>query len=108
MVLHRHRLLGLQFARVTRRLRFEEQDVDPALGRRLMLDAPGHAAAFSGIQPRDSIPEVQVQTPRYHQEKLVFLDVRVPDQLPFALGELDVLAIQLANQLWGPVLVEPW
>ena len=73
-----------------------------------MLDALGHDAAFSGIQRRDSIPKVQVQPPRHHQEKLVFLDVRVPDQLPFALGELDVLAIQLANQLWGPVLVEPW
>ncbi|SVC19272.1 uncharacterized protein METZ01_LOCUS272126 [marine metagenome] len=33
MVLYRHRLLGLRFARVTRRLRFEEQDVDVALGR---------------------------------------------------------------------------
>jgi len=40
------------------------------------------------------------------QEELVLLLVMVPDELAFKLGELDVLAVQLANDTRAPMFSE--
>ena len=103
---HLDRALIPHVARVQRRGRLEQEDVDLLVGYRAMLDAPGDDEELALLQPDFSIQEVHAEPALHDEEQFVLPIVLMPDELATELDELDVLPVQLANDLRAPVVVE--
>src|SRR6266481_5577429 len=71
-----------------------------------MLDASRNNQEFSFFEPEISVAEFHAKPPLHHQEKLVLMVVVMPDKGPAKLDELDLLIVQLADDLWAPLLLE--
>jgi hypothetical protein len=61
---------------------------------------------FPLLDPDAPAPELHPETTLDDEKELVLLVVVVPDELTEELGQLDVLAVQLAHDLWLPLFVE--
>jgi hypothetical protein len=65
-----------------------------------------HDSHLTGTEDDRSVPELDRQQTLQDQEQLVFLGVRVPDELALELDQLDVLAVELRHDPRAPALVE--
>ena len=70
-----------------------------ALRDRTVLDAARDDDELALVQRQDAVAELHVEPPVHHEEKLVLGVVSMPDELALELDELDVLAVQLADDL---------
>ena len=77
--------------------RVEEQDVDLFVGHGAVLDASGRDEELALFERDFPVPRFRAEPTLHDQEQLVL--VIVPDELPFELDQLDVLAVQLADEL---------
>jgi len=69
-----------------------------------VLDAARDDEEFALAEDDGAVAELDVDGAAHDVEKLVFLGVMVPDELPLELDELDVLPIQLADDARLPPL----
>ena len=76
------------------------------LGDGAMFDAPGDDQELPFLQPDLTITELHDEASLHDQEEFVLVVVAVPDELAPELDELDVLAVQLADDFGTPVVVE--
>ncbi len=76
------------------------------LGDRLMFYAPRHDEELAFVELDDPVTKMYRQVAVEDQEELVLSLVMVPDELTFELGELDVLAIELADDTGAPMFSE--
>ena len=71
---------------------------------------PGHDVELSGRQRDDPVAvraaDVELELALDDQEELVLVRVAVPDVLALQLGDLDLLAVELGDDLRDPVLGE--
>src|SRR5262245_48362426 len=95
----RDRPLVAHVARVQRRGRLEEQDVSLLLGHRPVFDAPRDDQELARFQPDVPVAELHAEAAVHDQEQLVLALVVVPDERALELDELDLLAVQLADDL---------
>ena len=75
-------------------------------GHGLVLDSPRHDEELALVEFDDSIAEVDGEATAEDQEELVLMRVVMPHELAFELRELDVLAVQLADDPRAPALRE--
>ena len=54
----------------------------------------------------DPIPQLDLEMTVQDEEQLVLVFVVVPDELPFELGQLDLLSVQLSDDPGAPVIAE--
>ena len=66
----------------------------------------GHDEELAFLQPDFSVPVLHAEPALHDEEQLVLVVVLVPDELAEQLHQLDVLAVQFADDLGLPVLVE--
>ena len=71
-----------------------------------MFDTARHDEKFAGIQLHDSIAELDPHLSAPDKKKLIFVFVLMPDELTFELHQLHFLAVELADDLWAPMLGE--
>ncbi len=93
-------------ARVQRRGGLEQQDVDLLVGDGPVLHAPGHDQELALLQADLSVTEVHAEPSLHDQEEFVLVVVLVPDELALELDQLDVLAVEFADDLRAPVVLE--
>tara|TARA_B100000809_G_scaffold26820_1_gene23426 strand:- start:483 stop:821 length:339 start_codon:yes stop_codon:yes gene_type:complete len=75
-------------------------------GDRLVFHSPGNDEELAFVEFDDPIAKMYRQVAVEDQEELVLSLVMVPDELTFELGELDVLAIELADDTGAPMFSE--
>ncbi len=75
-------------------------------GDRLVFYAPRNDEELALVEFDDPVTKMYRQVAVEDQEELVLLLVMVPDELAFELGELDVLAVELANDTGAPMFSE--
>lgn len=85
---------------------FEEHDGAFVFGDGLVLDAAGDDAELSFAERDHAVSKVQIELAGEDEEHLVFIGMVMPDVLALKLDELDVLAVELADDLGGPVVGE--
>lgn len=73
---------------------------------RLVFDAPGNDEEFAFVEFHDPVTQMYRQVAAEDQKELVLVFVMVPDKLTFELGELDVLAVELADDMRAPMFGE--
>jgi hypothetical protein len=93
----------VRVARVERGRRLEEKDVNFVLGNGPMLRAAWHDDELALVHGDRAVPELHVERALDDEEELIFGFVLMPDERALELDELDVLAIQLADDLGVPV-----
>jgi hypothetical protein len=71
-----------------------------------MFDAARHDEKFALFQPDLPIAKIHPEAAIHNQEELVFVGVMVPNEFPLKLDELDLLAIELADDLGFPLVVK--
>ena len=76
------------------------------LGDRLMFYAPRHDEELAFVELDDPVTKMYRQVAVEDQEELVLVLVMVPDELAFELGELDVLAVEFADDTGAPTFSE--
>jgi hypothetical protein len=59
------------------------------------------------VQRHDAIAELHVEPAVHYEKQLVLGVVSMPDELALELDELDVLAVELADDLRVPAGIEP-
>ena len=75
-------------------------------GDRLVFYAPGNDEELAFVEFDDPVTKMYRQVAVEDQEELIFLLVMVPDELAFELGELDVLAVEFADDTGTPTFSE--
>ena len=75
-------------------------------GDRLVFYAARNDEELALVEFDDPITKMYRQVAVEDQEELVLLLVMVPDELAFELGELDVLAVELADDTGAPAIRE--
>jgi O-antigen/teichoic acid export membrane protein len=98
--------LGFHSTRVVDVLWLEQQDPDLLFGDGSVLDALRHDDDLARSDFHLAVAEFHGHPPPNHMEQLVLLIVGVPQEFPLNLGELDVLAVELGNDLWGPLILK--
>ncbi len=85
---------------------FEQQDMGLLLGDGPMLDTTGDNQELAFLEPDLPVPELHPESPFHHEEELVLVIVMVPDELALKLDQFELLAVQLADDLGAPRVVE--
>ena len=75
-------------------------------GDRLVFHSPGNDEELAFVEFDDPIAKMYRQVAVEDQEELVLVLVMVPDELAFELGELDVLAVEFADDTGAPMFSE--
>ena len=75
-------------------------------GHGFVLDATGDDEELAGFKVHHSIAKVKIETSFQDQEQFVFGIVVVPDKFAFDLHQLDVLAVEFADDSRRPSLAE--
>ena len=75
-------------------------------GHRLVFYASRHDEELAFVEFDDPVTQMQREVAVKHQEELVLVLVMVPDKLAFELRELDVLAVEFADDAGAPVFCE--
>ncbi len=75
-------------------------------GDGLVFDTPRNDEELALAEFDDPVTKMYRQVAVEDQEELGLLLVMVPDELAFELGELDVLAVELANDTGAPMFSE--
>src|SRR5688500_3601416 len=99
-----HGSLALDVTRVERPRRLEQDDLDLLLGDRTVLHPARHDQKIAGRELDVTVTELHAKAPTMHEEHLVLVIVVMPHELADELDELNVLAVQLADDLRRPVL----
>jgi hypothetical protein len=80
--------------------------VNLVLGHRPVFDVPRDDQELALPQPDVTVSELHAEPAAHHQDQLVLVVVVVPDELADELDQLDLLAVQVADHLRTPVVVE--
>ena len=75
-------------------------------GDRLVFYAARNDEELALVEFDDPVTKMYRQVAVEDQEELVLLLVMVPDELAFEFGELDVLAVELADDTGAPMFSE--
>ncbi len=81
----------------------EEDDAAFVLGDGFVLHAAGDDAELAFAEGDDAIPKVQIELAGEDEEHFIFIGMVMPDVIALKLDELDVLAVEFADDLGGPV-----
>ena len=85
---------------------FEEQYFDFVVGYGAVVDSAGHYYEVAFGERDGSVAELHAEAAANDEEELVFGGVIVPDEFALELNELDVLAVEFANDAGIPVIGE--
>ena len=102
----RHGAVARHVAGVQRARRLEQNDLDLRVRYRSVLDATRHDEEVARLELDMAIAELHAELAAMHEEHLIFVIVMMPHELADELHELDVLAVELTDDLRGPVLRE--
>jgi hypothetical protein len=91
---------------VERRGRLGKKYVGLTCGHGLVFDPPRHDEELAFVEVDGSLAEVDGEASSEDQEELVLLFVVMPHELALELRELDVLAVQLADDPRAPLFRE--
>ena len=97
---------GFHPARVVDVLRLEQQNPHLLLGDGPVLDALRDHDDIARADLDFPVPKLHGHPPPDDVEQLVLFIVGMPEEFPLNLGELDVLAIELGNDLRSPLVLE--
>ena len=97
---------GFGVAGVLDGCRFEEHHFDFMVGYGAMLDSTRNYYEIAFGEGDGSVAELHSEASAYDKEELVFGGVIVPDELALELDELDVLAVEFADDAGIPVIGE--
>jgi hypothetical protein len=86
--------------------RLKEKDLSFFVGHGTMLHAMRNDQELSFFNPDLPIPELHAEATLHNHEKLVLMVVMMPNEGPLKLNELDLLAVQLADDFRTPVSIE--
>ena len=71
-----------------------------------VLDAARDDQKLPFFQPERMVPKIHSESPLDDQEQLILVLMMMPDKLSLEFDQLDVLAVQIANDPRIPVVVE--
>ena len=90
-----------------RRLHEHEPDLHPVLRPWEMLDPFGDNVEFAGVKlDRFPVAKIKEQGSFVDEEQLIFVDMVVPDEFTLYFSQLDLLAVEFANDFGGPLIGE--
>ena len=96
--------LVAQVARIEGGDGLQKQDVCLGVGHGFVLDTSWHDKELALVQLDDAIAQVDSEPAPKDEEQLVLALMVMPDELALELGELDVLAVELADNAGTPML----
>ena len=91
---------------MVRRRRLHEHDPRVRCRYRTMLNAGWDHDHLSRANVLHGIAKTHFQRPLHDVEHFVFLIVRMPHELPFDFGQLDLLAIEFRHHVRGPLGID--
>src|SRR5262245_50950551 len=97
---------GSCIARVGRARRFDEQKMRFVFGDRAMFDTLRDDEEFPWTERYVAFAHADGDMPLQHEEKVIRVVVRVPDELAFDLHDHEIVTVELANHTRLPVTLE--